>query len=248
VKTSQNALVKAVAAANSRTVVVVSSPGAILLPWKDEVASVVANFMPGQQVGNAVVNVLFGDVNPSGKLPITFPNCENETALSPEQWPGVPQTLPETWSADPPRKGVATYSEELLVGYRYYDEHQIKFSTGTAFGTGLSYTSFAYSGLNLTQSEVCFDLANTGPVAGAEVAQLYVGYPEHTGYPSRQLRGFQKVALNPNETRRVCMHLRERDLSAWDDTRRAWALVKGSFRVYIGSSSRDIRLTSSIVV
>ena len=135
---NQNALVAAVAKASASTVVVASVPGAVVLPWVHEVAAVVTNFLPGQQGGNAIADVLFGAVNPSGRLPLTFPNKENETEFSPAQWPGLP---------DPAHPTYANYSEKLLVGYRYYDAHGIEFSTGFPFGHGLSYANFTYSNL-----------------------------------------------------------------------------------------------------
>lgn len=130
------------------------------MPWYKEVKGIVINFMPGQQAGNAVADILTGAVNPSGKLPLTFPNKENETELSPAQWPGLP---------DPAKPTYAEYSEKLEVGYRYYDAHAIDFTTGACFGHGLSYTAFAYSDLVVSGREVRATIKNTGAVAGAEV-------------------------------------------------------------------------------
>jgi beta-glucosidase len=226
-------MVSAVAAANPRTVVVASVPGAILMPWSTEVAGILTNFMPGQQAGNAITDVLFGKVNPSGKLPLTFPNMENETAMSPAQWPGLPQNDPET----------VQYSEGLLVGYRFYDAMGIKFTTGFPFGHGLSYTEFGYSKLSMEGTKISVDVKNTGPVAGAEVVQLYLGFPEEAGEPPLQLKGFHKTrVLKPGETQKVAMTLSERDLSIWDSQAHAWSKVAGTFKIMVGSSSRDIRL------
>lgn len=124
---TQNALIEAVAAAQPESVVVLSVPGAILCPWSGKVKAILTNFMPGQQAGNAIADVLLGKVNPSGKLPLTFPNKEDEVEFAPDQWPGLP---------DPKNPTYANYTEELLVGYRYYDAHKIEFTTGYPFGHG----------------------------------------------------------------------------------------------------------------
>lgn len=173
---NQNALIEAVAAANPDTVVVLTVPGAILTPWKAQVKAMLTNFMPGQQCGNAITDVLLGKVNPSGKLPLTFPNVENETEFAPSQWPGVPDAPLPTPKSDPPQACTyaaktgylqgfdagsaepegnpqctySNYTEKLLVGYRYYDAHKIEFTTGFPFGHGLSYTEFKYSDFSVS--------------------------------------------------------------------------------------------------
>lgn len=247
----QNELVAAVAAANPKTVVVASVPGAVLMPWSGDVAAILTNFMPGQQAGFAIADVLFGVVNPSGKLPLTFPNRENETELAPSQWPGLPENNPTE----------ETYSEELLVGYRYYDAKGIEFTTGFPFGHGLSYTKFEYSDLYVFHDclgEACdlgrplfetvsFTVKNVGQVAGAEVAQLYLGFPKEAGEPPLQLKGFKKTkALEPGQEERVEIYLNPaRDAAIWDARAHDWALVPGLFDVKVGASSRDIRLAGN---
>ena len=124
-KLTNRPLSQAVVAANPNTVVVMAVPGAILMPWSTKVKAIVTNFMPGQQAGHAIADVLTGAVNPNGKLPLTFPNIENETEFSPHQWPGYGK------ASDNKTPGFADYSEKLLVGYRYYDAHKIEFTTGT---------------------------------------------------------------------------------------------------------------------
>uniref|UniRef100_A0A7S1WDL8 Probable beta-glucosidase G n=1 Tax=Alexandrium catenella TaxID=2925 RepID=A0A7S1WDL8_ALECA len=234
----QNALVSAVARANSKTVVVASVPGAFLMPWVHEVEAVLTNFMPGQQVGHAVADVLFGKVNPSARLPITLPNKENEQNFTTSQYPGAK-------SAD--NLHHAVYSEQLLVGYRYYDAHNISFTQGFPFGHGLSYTSFAYSGLSVSGRQVGFTVKNTGSLAGREVAQLYLAFPSAAGEPLRQLKGFRKTALlAPNAEERVSFTLSTRDTSIWDVPTHRWAAVSGMFGVHVGSSSRDIRLQGQL--
>ncbi|CAE8712230.1 unnamed protein product, partial [Polarella glacialis] len=245
----QNALVSAVAAvAGKKTIVVASVPGAVLMPWSGDVAAILTNFMPGQQGGNAVADVLFGKVNPSAKLPLTFPNSENETQLSPAQWPGL---------LDPTANyhAYSFYSEKLLVGYRYYDAHNLSFTTGFPFGHGLSYTSFEYSGLTISKGlaypamKVAFEVRNSGAVAGAEVAQLYLGFPAAAGEPPLQLKGFRKTKLlAAGEIQHVELELRARDLSIWDSEAHSWSVVQGSFRALVGSSSRDVRSASSFLV
>jgi len=196
--------------------------------------------MPGQQVGNAIADVLFGKVNPSARLPVTFPNHEDDVPISPMQWPG----LPGPWNPEYVR-----YTEQLLVGYRAYDALGIKFTTGFPFGHGLSYTSFNYSDLNITDGMVTFTVENSGEVAGAEVAQLYLGFPPiDLGEPVLQLKGFKKTRiLSAGEREHVRLKLRRRDLSAWDSTYHAWVLVQGTFVVKVGSSSRDIRVEGTFI-
>jgi len=234
---NQNAMVEAVAATATKTIVVASVPGAVLMPWSPKVDAILTNFMPGQQAGHAIADVLFGKVNPSGKLPLTFPNKENETALTPAQWPGLP---------DPSHPTYANYSERLLIGYRYYDQHDIQFTTGFPFGHGLSYTTFEYDDIKFDSSTmaITFTVKNTGSVEGAEVAQLYVGFPAHAGEPPKQLKGFSKATLAPGETVRVSLPLTERDFSIWDVDAHAWKQVAGKFTFMVGSSSRDVRLSN----
>ena len=240
---NQNAMVAAVAGANANTIVVLSVPGAILMPWSTHpnVTAIVMGFLAGQQVGNAVADVLFGDVNPSGRLPLTMPNKENEREMSVEQWPGLP---------DPSNPLFAMYSEQLLVGYRYYEDKQIPFTTGFPFGHGLSYTTFAYSNIQVDAGRrtVSFDVENTGKVVGDEVVQLYLGFPETAGEPPLQLKGFEKVNLQPNAKTTVTMVLKPRDVSIWDVVQRDFAVVDGEYAVFVGASSRDLRLKATLQV
>ena len=234
----QNAMVELIVRANPRTVVVVSAPGAVLMPWSRGVPAILMTFLAGQQVGNGIADVLFGRVSPSAKLPLTMPNAENETALAPSQWPGVP---------DPERPEKSFYTEKLLVGYRYYDQKGINFTTGFPFGHGLSYAAFAYSDLAVQGLEVSFSVANSGAAAGAEVAQLYLGFPPEAGEPPLQLKGFRRTAvLPPGGCERVTLQLTPRELSTWSEAGRRWAPVPGAFRVAVGSSSRDLRLSGSL--
>jgi len=244
---NQNAMIEAVAKANSKIIVVLSVPGAVVMPWSGDVAAILTNFMPGQQAGNAVADVLFGKVNPSGKLPLTFPNGENDTEITQAQWPGLPDASKPTY---------AYYTEKLLVGYRHYDAHNISFTTGFPFGHGLSYTTFDYSNLKVQRNsssdggiQVAFTVKNSGKVAGAEVAQLYLGFPGTAGEPLRQLKGFGKTkVLAAGEVQKMQLNLRQRDTSIWDVVRHGWSVVPGKYQVSIGSSSRDFRLQGSFNV
>ncbi len=239
---NQNALIDAVATANPNTVVVLSVPGAILMPWSPKVASVLTNFMPGQEAGHAIADVLFGDVNPSARLPLTFPNIENETEFSQEQWPGLPDSTKPLY---------AVYSEDLLVGYRYYDFHNLTFSSGFPFGHGLSYTTFNYSGLSMelqgSNVTLTFRVANTGKVPGAEVAQVYLSFPFSAGEPPLQLKAFQKTAvLLPDQTTTITLTLGAKAFSVWSADAHAYEVVHGAFRVVVGASSRDWRLSAIV--
>jgi beta-glucosidase len=242
----QDQLVEAVAAANPHTVVVVKSGNPVLMPWVNDVPAVVEAWYPGEEDGNAVADVLFGAVDPSGKLPVTFPASQSQTPTSsPSQFPGT--------------GGRVQYSEGLDVGYRWYDA-----SNQTPlfpFGYGLSYTSFAFSHLKVSppavsnrvsgpqaascgckgqgapQVTVSARVTNTGSRAGADVAQLYLGDPAVAGEPPRQLKGFQKISLRPGQSATVRFTLRGHDLSYWEDTANGWVIPDGAFHVYLGDSS-----------
>ena len=205
----QNNLIAEVAARQSNTVVVLSVPGAIITPWSPSVAAILVNFMPGEGVGGALVDLLLGDVNPSAKLPLTFPNIENETALTPAQWPGVPNAE------------AANYSETLFIGYRYYDSNKIDFTTGFPFGHGLSYTTFAYSELrtSVTSAQhltVSLTVENTGTRDGAEIVQLYLGFPPSAGEPPKVLRAFNKAVVAKGKTTSVQFELNDDARSIYD--------------------------------
>jgi beta-glucosidase len=259
---SQDALVQAVAAANPRTVVVVKSGSAVLMPWADRVRAILEAWYPGEEDGNAVAALLFGDFNPSGKLPITFTrSLDDLPANTPERYPGTGPVEPYknaefdmNAKGTPGPGGVAHYSEGVFVGYRHYDARSIV--PLFPFGHGLSYTSFAYKNLKISAGQVSFDgkhaltvsvdaaVVNTGKVRGAEVVQLYVGLPSIDGVPQppKQLKGFEKVTLDPGKQARVHMILDARSLSYWDVQNHAWAVAPGDYQIMVGASSRDVRL------
>ncbi len=238
---NQDQLVAAVAAANPHTIVVLKSGGPVLMPWLDNVPAILEAWYPGEEDGNAVAALLFGDVNPAGKLPVTFPRREGDVpANTPAQYPGV--------------NGVATYSEGVFVGYRHYDAHGIE--PLFPFGYGLSYTNFRLDHLKLSpvtgvsrgQVTVHVDVTNTGHRAGSEVVQVYVGHPADTPVPEppHQLAGFAKVTLAPGQTRHVTLHLTPRSFAYWDTAAGRWAVPAGTYQVLIGTSSRDLPLSAPV--
>lgn len=226
----QDQLIEAVAAANPRTVVVLNTGDPVLMPWLSQVAGVAEAWYPGEEDGNAIASVLFGQVNPSGKLPITFPASETAVpANTPQQYPGV--------------NGTAVYSEGLDVGYRYDDAQGI--TPLFPFGFGLSYTSFAFNHLTVSgpgggndpSVRVNAEVTNTGSRVGTEVAQLYIGDPAVTGEPPRQLKAFQRVDLQPGQHATVHFTLSASDLAYWDTATQGWAVAPGTYQVYVGDSS-----------
>ncbi len=237
----QDALAAAVLAANPHTVVVLKSGGPVLMPWASQAPAILEAWYPGEEDGAAVAAVLFGAVNPSGKLPITFPKSDRDLPLrTADQYPGV--------------QNAAQYSEGLLVGYRWYDAQKIE--PLFPFGHGLSYTTFAYSDLKVapptgaTNVTVQFDLSNTGRRAGVEVVQLYVGLPSlpDVPQPPRQLKGFRRVELEAGKSAHVTLTLDARALSYWDAASHGWKIAPGSYTVWAASSSRDLRLTQTFDV
>lgn len=229
----QDKLIAAVADANPNTVVVLNTGGPVTMPWLDDVRGVAEAWYPGQEDGDAVAAVLFGDVDPSGRLPLTFPRSESQApAHTPEQWPGV--------------DGVAHYTEGLQVGYRWYDAQES--DPLFPFGYGLSYTDFRVSHVHAGpaslheggQETVTAEVTNTGHRTGAEVVQLYVGMPAGLHEPPKQLKGFQKVTLRPGQTTTVRFRLSTRDLSYWDANAHGWVLGRGDYTAMVGTSSRDI--------
>jgi beta-glucosidase len=235
---NQSALVSAVAAANPRTIVVLKTGGVVLMPWIDHVPAILEAWYPGEEDGNVVADLVFGDVNPSGKLPMTFPRSETQTPVSsPSQYPGVNAT--------------AIYSEKLDVGYRWYDAQNQ--SPLFPFGFGLSYTTFAMNNLAVSratsgQCSASLDVTNTGPREGAEVVQIYVAAPPSAGEPPKQLKGFKKVTLKPGETCRVEIALDTRAFSIWDTKVNQWRVFPGEYQILAGDSSRDLPLRGTITI
>ncbi|MGI3901434.1 MAG: beta-glucosidase [Janthinobacterium lividum] len=233
-----DALVAALAAACRKVVVVLANPDAVLMPWLGEVEAVVETFFAGQGMGGAVAEILFGHVNPSGKLTSTFP-------ARIEDIPG--------YLHYPGENGLHLYSEGNLVGYRTYDKRGI--APLFAFGFGLSYTRFTYGNLRLSRDAVqqgqdlvvTFELTNSGAVDGKEICQIYLqhGQPRLRRAP-RDLRAFRKVTLAPGQTKTVEIRLEARDFQVYDPAASAWVLDNDAIAVCVGTSSRDIRLSAPL--
>ena len=241
----QNRLIETVAATNPHTIVVIKSGSAVLMPWLDKVAAVLEAWYPGEEDGNAVADVLFGKTNPSGKLPLTFPKSVSDTlAANADRFPGNGK--------------VVHYSEGLDVGYRAYQDQPAGSNAAQPlfpFGFGLSYTTFAFSDLSVATQHgpasgiaVHFRVTNTGSVAGKEVAQLYLTFPNiaEGNEPPRQLKGFAKISLAPGESRVVELALNERSLSFWSDQSHCWQRAQGKFLIGVGDSSANLPLQTAV--
>ena len=236
----QNKLIEAVAEANPNTVVVLHNGAPVEMPWIGRVKAVLEAYLGGQAVGAAAVSVLFGDVNPCGKLPETFP-LKLEDNPSYLYYGGEGDT--------------AEYREGVFVGYRYYDKK--KMDVLFPFGYGLSYTTFEYSGLKLSAEKImdtetltaAVTVKNTGKRAGKAVVQLYVGDAESTPIrPVRELKGFAKVLLQPGESREVAFTLDKRAFAYWNKQIHDWHVETGVFTVEAGGSSRDLPLKAEVTV
>ena len=236
----QNRLIHAVAAANPNTVVVLHNGSPVEMPWIDEVRGVLEAYLGGQAVGLAEIRVLYGDVNPSGRLPESFPKKleDNPSFLF---FGGEPRAT--------------EYREGIFVGYRYYDKK--KMDVLFPFGFGLSYTTFEYSGLRLSTDAMqdtdtltaTVTVTNTGKRAGKTVVQLYVADVESTVLrPVRELKGFEKIALEAGESRDVTFTLDKRAFAYWNTDLHDWHVETGDFRIEIGASCQDIRLTGTVHV
>jgi beta-glucosidase len=236
----QDQLVEAVSAVNPRTVVVLAAGGPVTMPWLRRVPAVLDAFYGGQEQGNALAGILFGDVNPSGKLPLTFPRDESQ----PQQI-GLQRPWDTTGSLDLP------FREGVLVGYRGYDAEGL--DPLFPFGHGLSYTSFDYDDLVVRARrgavEVSFTVTNSGQRTGAEAAQVYVGrLPTGQVTPPHQLAGFSKPRLAPGATRRVTVTLNRRAFSTYSESDGRWVTPSGRVPIAVGSSSRDLRLQGSVAI
>ncbi|MFC0678747.1 beta-glucosidase [Lysobacter korlensis] len=235
-----DALVEAVSAVNDNTAVVLGHGTAVEMPWIDSVDAVLATWYPGDRMGPAITNLLYGDVNPSGKLPMTFPKSVADTPTNtPEQYPGVRD-----------ENGIrqVEYSEGLQVGYRWYAAQGIE--PLFEFGHGLSYTEFEYGHAQVTpkstngqkEIRIRFRVTNTGDRTGTEVAQAYVELPSSTGEPSKRLVGWERVTLEPGKHANVTITLTAEDLAElhlleyWDTQAGDWKTAKGTYEVTVGGS------------
>jgi len=236
---AENSLISAVAAANPNTIVVLDSGSAVTMPWLSSVKGVLEAWYPGQEDGTAIAALLFGNANPSGHLPVTFP-----TSLS-----QVPASTAAQWTGT---NGTVQYSEGVDVGYRWYDTQNL--TPLFPFGYGLSYTTFSFSNLQVGSlvaggaSTVTAKVTNTGARAGADVAQLYVTDPASAGEPPRQLEGFARVSLQPGASQTVTFQLTERNLRYWNSASNAWATATGNYGIEVGDSDGNLPLAGTLSV
>jgi beta-glucosidase len=243
----QDELIRRVVAANPHTIVVLENGDPVLMPWLNNVGAVLESWYPGQRGGEAIANILFGDVNPSGKLPISFPKSEADLPHLTIPTPPTSDKPPSDDLLPTPVFIDADYTEGLKVGYRWYDAENKE--PLFPFGFGLSYTTFSYSQLKATPGnpvQVSFTVKNTGPRAGAEVAQVYVGLPASANEPPKRLVAWEKVQLDPGQSRTVTVSLEPRSMSIFDVEKDAWNLVPGDYLVFAGGSSRHTPLIATL--
>jgi beta-glucosidase len=264
-----NAVVKTVASKCNNTIVISHSGGINVMPWADNenVTAIIAAHFPGQEIGNSIVDVLFGDVNPSGRLPYTIAYKASDYNTKVANFTGAKNL--NAWQSN--------FTEGLMIDYRHFDAANI--TPRYEFGFGLSYTTFSLEGLTLERLatnvtalpaamlgpappggnpdlytaifNATATVTNTGPVAGAAVAQLYLAPPKSSvpsGTPIQVLRGFDKVVLQPDESATVQFEITRRDLSYWDVVAQRWRIPAGRFGIRVGFSSRDQPLTANTTV
>ena len=253
----QDALIEAVAAANPHTIVVLETGGPVLMPWINQVSAVVEAWYPGIRGSEAIANLLFGDVNPSGRLPLTFPENEADLPHPPvnppkadaahpaPNLPGFPPMVAKVMQIGPSFD--ANYDEGLKVGYKWYDAE--KKPVLFPFGFGLSYTSFAFSGLSVTPGDttsVTFTVKNTGKRGGVETAEIYASLPEAAGEPPNRLVGWTQVDLAPGASKQVSVPVARDRLTIFDVPSNSWKLVPGEYVLRVGGSSRDLPLQQTV--
>ena len=253
----QDGLIEDVAAANNRTVVVLETGAPVLTPWRRSIAALVEGWYPGEAGGTAIARVLFGDVDPGGRLPATFPRNAGDIPTASggsARYPGTvnptsncnlgPQSAPCPYYQE-------TYSEGVMIGYRWYDSRRIK--PAFPFGFGLSYTRFRFTHLVVKRrgrhgATARVTVRNVSSRTGFAVPELYVSLPSLAGVPEPpwQLKGFAKVALAPGQSRRVSLSLDARSFSYWSDAARGWRIGRGCVKIAVGSSSRDLPLRAAM--
>jgi len=250
---NQNDLIERIAAANPHTIVVLETGGPATMPWADQVSGILEAWYAGSSGARAVANVLFGDVNPSAKLPITFPKSDADlphtSIVKPPEASTTKDGDPDAWkkiAAGLPAFQI-TYDEGLKVGYKWYEaEHkQVLFP----FGFGLSYTTYTYSNLKVTPGKnvrVNFTVTNTGNRAGAEIAQVYAALPAAAGEPPKRLVGWSKVKLNPGESKEVTVDFDQKYLSIFNVDQNTWQLIPGEYEFLVGDSSQSLPLKESV--
>jgi len=248
----QDELIAAVAAANPHTVVVLETGSPVTMPWADGAAAILEAWFAGSDGANALGNVLFGTVNPSGKLPNTFPKSEADLPhptltrppLSSQQFSGPVSPLDRAKGLPPFE---VAYDEGLKVGYKWFDAE--KKPVLFPFGYGLSYTSYGYSGLTVKAGEkvtATFTVANTGARAGAEVAEVYAALPASAQEPPKRLVGWSKVKLAAGEKKTVTVEIDPKYLSIFDEQKGGWKLVPGEYTILVGGSSDKLPLKATV--
>ena len=245
----QDELVRSVAAANPHTIVVIESGNPVLMPWAGNVNGIVEAWYPGVRGGEALASLLFGKTNFSGKLAITFPASDSDLphasiAAPPGKKPGP---IDGIMNFQPPFP--ASHDEDLKVGYKWYDAEQKK--PAYPFGFGLSYTSFLYSDLKATGGEALqasFTVRNTGSCAGQEVAQLYLSLPAAAGEPPKRLIGWEKIELQPGESKTVTLRIDPLYLSIFNTATDHWTIAPGEYKIMAGPSSASLPLTTTVLL
>ena len=254
---NQDALIEQVASANPHTIVVLETGTAVTMPWIDKVAGVVEAWYAGSSGDQALADVLVGDVNPSGKLPLTF--TSNEADLPHPNRPEIPPAS-QAHAGDVADNGAPSsnasahtgyavhYDEEAAVGYKWFEEQHKK--PLFAFGFGLSYTTYAYSGLTVDSgtNTVHFTVKNTGKRPGIEIAEVYARLPKGTDEPYERLVGWTRVGLAPGESKTVSVAVDDRALKIFDEERNAWNMTSGDYQVLVGGSSDNTPLIGTLVV
>jgi len=249
----QDDLIAKVAAANPHTVVVLETGSPVTMPWADQVGAIVEAWYAGSRGSDAVANVLFGEVNPSAKLPITFPKSENDlphpTVVQPPSESIPNRRVPSVWRQI--AAGLVpfqvTYDEGVKVGYKWYDAE--KKAVLFPFGYGLSYTTYSYSKLKVmagTNPRVSFTVTNTGSRAGAEIAEVYASLPAAAAEPPKRLVGWSKVKLNAGESKEVTVEVDQKYLSIFNVEKKGWQLVPGEYTFMVGGSSLDLPLKETV--
>jgi beta-glucosidase len=240
-------MIAAVAAANPHCIVVLENGGPVTMPWIDKVSAVLEAWYPGIRGSEALANIIFGDVNPSAKLPVTFPKSETDLphpTLAGMQY--VPAGENEPGNIHFPPFDV-DYDEGLKVGYKWFEAENKE--PLFPFGFGLSYTTYAYSNLTAAAEKdlkVTFSVTNTGQRAGAEVAQVYALLPASAGESFKRLIGWEKIPLAEGESKTVMVTADPQYLSIFNVEKNAWELVPGDYKVYVGGSSQSTPLSTTV--
>lgn len=256
----QNKLIEAVAAANPRTIVVLETGSPATMPWVGKVSGVIEAWYPGIRGAQALANIVTGKVNPSGKLAITFPKSDADLphprlVLPPPEsemtFPGPGGNMASFRARM--AKGLpafqVVYDEKLKVGYKWYDAE--KKAVLFPFGFGLSYTTFAYSGLSVSGNDaptVSFTVKNTGVRAGTEIAEVYSSLPEAAGEPPKRLVGWSRIELGPGEAKEVSVQVTRDRLSIYDEASDTWKLLPGKYTIMVGGSSQESQLRKELTL